>query len=295
MVAEMAAFLLTLAGALLLIYLAGLFVATYVSLHPPRVPLWISAAMLGYPQEKVVFESDGTQLTGWWSDCGDGSLAVVCCHGYIMNRCELLPLMVTLADLRSSWLFFDFRAHGKSQGRTCTMGLHEARDVAAAVALVRAKKPGSKVVLMGSSMGGAAAAIALGRDPDLADGLILDGAYSAMDEAGRGWWNFLGGSWLRFFLAPTVWLGSLMIGFNPAKVVVADYLRRASHKPVLFLAGGDDPVVSQGQLDRNVQASGDLTWVEVFEGAGHGEARFREPERYQAAIRKFVREAVMGK
>lgn len=288
----MTAFLVTFALVLLALYVLAVFVATYVSLHPPRVPLWISASMLGYPEEKVKLDSDGTELTGWWSDGGDGSLAVVCCHGYIMNRCELLPMMVTLADLKASWFFFDFRAHGKSQGRTCTMGREEAKDVAAAAQFVRSRRPGAKLVLYGSSMGGAAAAIALGEDPDLADALILDGAYSAMDEAGRGWWNFLGGKWLAFFLAPTVWLGRLMVGFDPAKVVVAEYLTKAAHRPVLFLAGGDDPIVSQGALDRNVKASGALTWVEVFEGAGHGEARFREPERYRDAIRKFVLEQV---
>jgi pimeloyl-ACP methyl ester carboxylesterase len=289
----MTAFLATFGLVLLALYALAVFAVTYVSLHPPRVPLWLSVAMLGYPEERVTFESDGTELTGWWSDCGSGSLAIVCCHGYIMNRCELLPMMVTLADLEASWLFFDFRAHGKSHGKTCTMGRDEAKDVAAAARFVRTRRPGAKIVLFGSSMGGSAAAIALGNEPGLADALILDGAYSAMDEAGRGWWNFIGGRWLALFLAPTVWLGRLMIGFNPAKVVIADYLRRASHKPVLFLAGGDDPIVSRGGLNRNIEASGELTWVEVFDGAGHGEARFREPDRYQRAVRNFVREAVM--
>jgi pimeloyl-ACP methyl ester carboxylesterase len=289
----MAAFLTVFSLVLLASYLLLVVAVTYVSLHPPRVPLWLSPAMLGLKEERVKLKSGGLELTGWWSDVGDGSLVVVCCHGYIMNRCELLPFMVTLRDLGASWLFFDFRAHGKSQGRTCTMGRDEALDVAVAARYARERRPGAKVVLFGSSMGGAAAAIALGDDPDLAEGLVLDGAYSAMDEAGRGWWNFLGGRWLAFFLAPTVLLGRLMIGFDPTKVVVAEYLEKSQHRPVLFLAGDDDPIVSLKSLDRNVKASGELTWVEVFEGAGHGEARFREPERYQEAVRRFVREQVL--
>ena len=173
------------------------------------------------------------------------------------------------------------------------MGRLEAHDVAAAAKFVRARKPGAKIVLFGSSMGGAASAIALGEDPSLADALILDGAYSVMREAVSGWWNFLGGRWLALFLAPTIWFGRLMIGINPSKVVIADYLAKANHKPVLFLAGNDDPVVSNEALERNVKASGELTWIERFDKAGHGEARFREPERYQQAIRQFVREAVL--
>lgn len=290
----MGTFLITLALSLLALYGIVVFVAAYVSVHPPRVPLWLSPAMLGFPEERVKLDSNGVELTGWWSDGGDGNLVIVCCHGYLMNRCELLPFLVTLADLKASWMFFDFRCHGKSQGRLCTMGKDEAGDVAAMARFVRERRPGAKVVLFGSSMGGAASAIALGSDPSLADGLVLDGAYSAMDEAGRGWWNFLGGKWLAFFLAPTIWLGRLMIGFNPASVVVSEYLAKSSHKPVLFLAGNDDPVVSKEALDRNVRASGELTWVESFDGAGHGEARFREPERYQDALRQFVRHAVLG-
>jgi predicted esterase len=85
-----------------------------------------------------------------------------------------------------------------------------------------------------------------------------------------------------------------MIGFNPAKVVIADYLAKSNHKPVLFLAGNDDPVVPVEALERNVRASGERTWVERFDRCGHGEARFREPERYQEAIRRFVRQAVQG-
>lgn len=288
----MGTFLLTLALVLLTVYILVIVVAAYVSVHPPRVPLWLSPAMLGFPEEKVEFESGGVKLTGWWSDCGDGSIVFICCHGYLMNRCELLPFMVTLGDLKASWLFFDFRCHGRSGGRTCTMGRLEANDVREAAKFVRARKPGAKIVLYGSSMGGAASAIAVGEDPELADALVLDGAYSVMRDAVSGWWNFLGGRRLAAFLAPTIWLGRLMIGINPSKVVISDYLERSNHRPVLFLAGNDDPVVPIPALERNLRASGELTWVERFDNAGHGEARFREPDRYQEAIRRFVREAI---
>jgi fermentation-respiration switch protein FrsA (DUF1100 family) len=172
------------------------------------------------------------------------------------------------------------------------MGRLESHDVAAAARLARSRRPEAKLVLFGSSMGGAAAAIALGEDESLADALILDGAYSVMRDAVSGWWNFLGGKWLALFLAPTSWLGRLMIGINPSKVVVAEFLDKANHRPVLFLAGNDDPVVPIAALERNVKASGELTWIERFDKCGHGEARFREPERYQEAIRRFVREAL---
>ncbi len=289
----MTGFLITLALALLAVYIIILLAVTYVSVHPPRVPLWLSPSMLGFPEEDLTVEADGNVLTGWWSDCGDGGLVIVCCHGYLMNRCELMPLMVTLSDLRASWLFFDFRCHGKSGGKSCSMGKNEARDVAAVVAWVRERRPDAKVVLYGSSMGGAAATIALGEDPGLADALVLDGAFSSMDEAGRGWWNFVGGKLLAFVLAPTVWLGGLMLGFNPASVVIADYLKKASHRPVLFLLGCDDPIVSPASAERNIEAAGPDTFVERFEDSGHGEARFKHPERYNEAVRDFIQTSVM--
>ncbi|MCH8979669.1 MAG: alpha/beta hydrolase [Armatimonadetes bacterium] len=289
----MAGFLVTLALVLLTVYIIMLVAVTYVSVHPPRVPIWLSPSMLGFPEEDVSVEVDGNVLTGWWSDCGDSGVVIVCCHGYLMNRCELMPLMITLADLRASWVFFDFRCHGRSGGKTCTMGKNEAHDVAAIVAWVREKRPDARIVLFGSSMGGAAATIALGEDPGLADALVLDGAFSSMDEAGRGWWNFIGGKWLAFVLAPTVWLGGFFLGFNPAKVVIADYLKKASHRPVLFLVGDDDPIVSAASAERNIEASGPDTYVERFESTGHGQARFKHPEQYYRAVREFVRTAVM--
>lgn len=276
-----------------LLYVLVVFVATYVSLHPPRVPLWLSPAMLGKKEEGVSLDVFGTNITGWWSDEGTSDLVIVCCHGYLMNRCELLPMMVTLEDLRASWMFFDFRAHGKSGGRTSTMGLEEAKDVAAIVGWIKERKPSARIALYGSSMGGAAAAIALGSDPSLAEGLILDGTYGSMDSAGRGWWDFIGGKWLGLLMTPTVWLGRLMLGFNPADVVIGDYLRRSSHVPVLQLMGADDRVVSRREYEDNALASGTLTWSKVFADCDHGEARFKHPDAYQNSIRQFVNEALL--
>lgn len=290
----MVSFLLSLLGVVLVLYVAVIFVVSHVSVHPPRVPLWLSPRMLGYPEEDVSVDSDGVKITGWWSDSGSDELVVVCCHGYLMNRCELMPMMVVLRDLEASWMFFDFRAHGKSGGKTCSMGKFEAHDVAAIVEWIRERKPEAKIVLYGSSMGGAAAAIALGDDPSLADALVLDGAFSSMDEAGRGWWDFIGGKTLAFFLAPTVWLGRLILKFDPAKVVIADYLSKVQHKPALFLAGEDDPIVPMKSMLKNVEAAGDDSFIERFEECGHGEARFKQPDRYQEVIRKFIQEQVMG-
>ena len=156
----MVGFITSLIVLLLVLYIGALIVVTYVSIHPPRVPLWLSPALLGYPEESVRLESGGVELDGWWSECGSGELAIICCHGYLMNRCELMPMMIRLADLKASWLFFDFRSHGKSGGRTCTMGKLEALDVAAAAKWVRERQPNAKIVLFGSSMGAAASAIA---------------------------------------------------------------------------------------------------------------------------------------
>ena len=290
----MVGFITALIVLLFVLYVGALIVVTYVSIHPPRVPLWLSPALLGYPEESVRLESDGLELDGWWSDCGSGELAIICCHGYLMNRCELMPMMIRLADLGASWLFFDFRSHGKSGGRTCTMGKLEAHDVAAAAKWVRERQPHAKIVLFGSSMGGAASAIALGDDPSLADALVLDGAFFSMDEAGRGWWDFIGGKALAVILRPTVFVGRLMLRFDPAKVVIAEYLQRIQHKPALFLAGEDDPIVPIKSMERSAEAAGPDTVIVRFENCGHGEARFKQPGEYTEAIRKFVLESVMG-
>lgn len=272
------------------IYLLLLLAVAWFSLHPLRIPIFLSPGGLGAPQEEVEFESqDGTRLRGWWVEAENARVVAVLSHGYLMNRSELAPVAWTLWKEGISCLLYDFRAHGRSGGRKSFFGLVERLDVAAAVRLARARAPGAKVVLIGSSMGAAASALALSDDPAVADALVLDSAYSRLSEAVIGWWRFLGGHGLAAFLWPVVYVSWPLAGFNPFAVDVADGLRRAGPLPVLIFHGECDTLALPGEAFRNqaaCQGPVELIWLA---DCGHSEGRWLHPERYNAALLDFLR------
>lgn len=99
------------------------------------------------------FTSDHFQLAGLLF--GHGKTAVVCSHEYrttkdIWTTSRIVPLLALRGYLV---LAYDFRGFGDSYGRVDTSMI--AVDLQAAVAFVR-KQGATKVVLLGSSMGGTA-------------------------------------------------------------------------------------------------------------------------------------------
>lgn len=270
------------------IYLLILFAVSWFSLHPVRTPIYLSPGALGLPQDDVEFSSsDGIRLRGWWIGVPDAHTVLVMSHGYLMNRCELAPLAMYMANFGCSSLLYDFRAHGKSGGRKSGLGWTERLDVAAAVAYARSRAPGSRVILVGSSMGSAASAFALSEDPSLADGLVLDSSYSRLYQAISGWWRFLGGRGLSFFLSPSVVVAAPLAGFNPFRPDVAAALAQVK-VPVLVLHGDCDTLATVAEANRNLAASAnaEVVW---FERCGHSEGRWLQPEKYNAALVEFVR------
>lgn len=275
-------------GGVVLLYIALLFTVAVGSVRPPRIPIFLTPGLLGEPEELVEFETeDGVRLKAWWSP-GGREVVYIFFHGYLSNRTEWLPFGPRLRARGASLLFVDHRCHGTSDRAKCTFGVDEAKDVRAAVEFARKVAPGARIVLFGSSMGGASAARALSEDNSLADGLVLDGAYANLDEAARGFWYVTGFKVVAKALAPATVFGRLLLGFSPRQTDMETVYENLRGLPVLFLYGGVDTVVPRASAERCARAAdADVVW---FEGSGHAQGRFWEPERYYGAIVGFLQE-----
>ena len=272
------------------LYLLVLFAIVWISLHPPHIPSYISPGSLDTSQENIEFVSDGNTLRGWWVEAENSTIVMIFAHGYMMNKCELTPEAAHWWKKGVSGLLFDHRAHGSSGGKQCGFGYRERVDIVSVVREARSRKPNAKIVLVGSSMGSAAIALALADDPSLADALILDSCYSKLASATLGWWRFLGGKTLMLLLCPTTILAIPFTGFNPFRVDIASALTKIKGIPILFLHGAKDNLALPTEAQRNFEACTGPKTIVWFEGCGHSEGRWLHPERYRQAIESFLAE-----
>lgn len=271
------------------VYVLAIGVAAYFSLRPLRLPLFFSPGSMGAEQEPTEFYTQGAmRLRGWWCPRDGSDVTIVFVHGYLMNRSELSPVAGRLWHEGFSCLVFDLRAHGRSGGLNTTLGWRERFDVLAAVNHAKSLRPGSKVVLFGSSMGAAASALCAAETRGLADALILDSSYSTLSSATDGWWRFVGGSWLVAVMRPLKLVLGLAIGVSPGALDIARALRTLNDIPILFLHGAEDKLARPAEAERNLAAAPDaeIVW---FPGCDHVEGRWDQPDRYFDAICGFLR------
>jgi uncharacterized protein len=244
-----------------------------------------SPADLGLEYEVVSFTTDDrVTLSGWFVPAARETLtAVVVMHGFTGNRLPELAGFVPWLQERHHVLQFDFRGHGESGPGTVTMGSHERRDVAAAVAYLRGRGI-ERIALFGVSMGAAAAILA---GPHLqVTAVVADAAYARASHpiANRmreqGW--------------PLPGVGSLAIATGAAiraRVRLGDPIDavgRLTPRALLVIVPVEDRLISWRQGLALYEAAGQPKELLVVPGAGHGEAYVADPDRYQGRVLDFL-------
>lgn len=273
-----------------LLYLLVLVGAVWASLYPIRIHQFMSPGMMGFDQTSFeVKTQDDVAIRGWVTK-GTGDLVVVCAHGYLVNRCQWVPVAQQLVPQGATMVFFDHRGHGQSGKAKVTLGRDERMDVLAVLEYVSAEFQDKKIMLLGSSMGGVASVLAARDFGDKVNAMVLDAPFRSMKEASDAWWFFLAGEGVAKVMRPTAWIGPWLLGFKPEEVRVDHALTEiSSDVPVLFFFGGADPIVppkSAKVLEESVQ--GPVKSI-MFEGATHGAGCFNNPKRFRDELNEFIR------
>lgn len=124
---------------------------------------------------------DGLRIAGLLIVRSGATRNLVVCHGYRQAKEFYWPL----ADMfdGDNILFFDFRAHGDSEGKRITIGHREKSDVQAAVAFLREneKTKGLPTCGLGVSMG-AVALIAAAAEGTKFQALLLDSPFANLGD-----------------------------------------------------------------------------------------------------------------
>jgi uncharacterized protein len=234
--------------------------------------------------------SDNEQIGAWFVRGDAGKPCVLLLHGNGQSRAEMLPQMRWLAEARFSVLAISLRAHGDSSGTVNDIGWSARHDVVAAVGFLRRECPDRPIVVVGRSLGAAAAIFAAGELQGDVAGYFLEQPYKDLKSAVR--------NRLQNHLPPVLdWVayGGLLI-WAPVFLPV-DPNRISPYDGVRAIPEGVPVVIITGSADRHAHLDEVRALAErvksgarlvVFEGAVHEPLDRRNPELYRSSLMELL-------
>lgn len=265
-----------------LFYLALSLVFFWLYAHPRRYTGGYTPRNFGLKPEAVNLKTaDGLELDGWFIPNPKSKKAVIVCHGYPMDKSDVLGLTVFLAR-EFNLLYFDFRATGKSGGFFSTGGARETRDIDAAVGFLQSR--GFRTAgAFGFSMGGAS--VLLSRNPAI-KARVLDAPYADLDGELDHIFRSMG-PWARPMPALLKMWSLLLLGVNVSSVNPAAAAARLTTPLLLVHGDADRQVPLANSLRIKAAAPGAELWV--IKGAGHGENWYQAGNAYEQRLTGFFK------
>jgi len=278
------------------------FAVTKAGTRPDERRRTDTPAQQGASYEDVAFTStDSNQLSGWYLPARTHGVTVIMTHGLFRSRYEMLDRGIELWRAGYGVLLYDLRRHGRSPAEFSTIGYDERHDVAAAVAFVRARAPGQKIVLMGVSMGAAATLLAAAEAADDKDiiAVVADSSFLSFTDTVRHHVSLI--HLPRGVGVPPFPFATLLIKFTAWRMNFRaddfDLLRavRQIKRPVLFIGGTNDQRMPIATVLEPLYAAATSPLkrklIVADEKATHGHAYDADPAGYIAAVREFLQTA----
>lgn len=265
--------------ALLYVFFSLIFFWLYA--HPKRYIGAYQPRDFGFKPESVKLKTaDGIELDAWFLPHKTSRKAVIVCHGYPMDKGDVLGLTVFLAR-EFNLLYFDFRATGRSGGFFSTGGARETRDIDAAVKFLEGRGFGNGAGAFGFSMGGAA--VLLSTNPAI-KARVLDAPYAdlagELDYIFHSWGVWRGPLIALMKAWSFIFMGVDINSVNPAGSAAA------LTTPILLVHGDSDTQVPPANSER-IKAANPAAELWVVKGANHGENWYRAGNEYERRIKAF--------
>jgi len=268
-----------------LVLAVGLAASFYVTSRQPRTAFH-SPAEYGLEFDEATFKAaDGLQLQGCWIPATGSERAVILLHGHGGSLDWDIHRAPALHAAGFNVFLFDFRAHGRSQGRLATFGYLERQDVLGAVEFLQ-RQGVKRIGLLGFSYGGMTSMLAAPICPDI-HAVVTDGGPARLRTAlaARAVEMHLP----RWFAVPLAWLTvaitSLRLGANLFHYEAVRWVDRIAPRPIFFI---------QGELDQYCPdfndlyaAAGEPKEVWRLARVGHTKASETYPEEFRRRVIEF--------
>lgn len=231
--------------------------------------------------------SDKLTLKGVWIPAPETVKAVVILHGHGGSYDFDLYRAPALHEAGFNVLLFDFRAHGRSEGKRMTFGYEERRDVQAAIEFLH-NRGMQYIGLLGFSYGGMAAMLSAPICADV-EAVISDGGPARIRTA-----IARRGVELGFPLGltrPLAWLiigmTSLRLGVNLFRYEPIRWVGKITPRPILFIHGDHDQYLPD--FDELYAAASTPKELWRLPDAGHTTASQFYPEEHARRVVEFFK------
>ncbi len=211
---------------------------------------------------------DGIKLHGWFASSRNPIATLLISHGNAGNISHRIPIMHAFQQSGFNVFMYDYRGYGRSQGSPNEEGIY--RDGRAAFDFVarRSDIDPTRIVLFGTSVGGAVAVDVATHRPACA--LILESTFTSAKDMARVLYSFLPAQWL------------VRTQFNSEKKI------RSLPLPVLVMHGTHDSIVPVALGRKLFNAANSPKEFYEIPGANHNDTFWVGGKAYLDRIRSFV-------
>jgi pimeloyl-ACP methyl ester carboxylesterase len=270
---------------ILLILALGMVLSFYFT-HRGKLGEIHSPDEYGLQFEPIEFKAtDGLTLRGVWIPTSGADKAVIILHGHGGSYDFDLYRAPSLHEAGFNVLLFDFRAHGRSEGKRMTFGYDERGDMLGAIEFLHGRGI-HHIGLLGFSYGGIVSMLFAAESPAI-EAVISDGGPARMRTAiaSRG----VEVGFPLWFTKPLAWLiismTSLRLGANLFQYEPVRWVGKITPRPILFIHGDHDQYLPD--FDDLYEAAKPPKEVWRLPDAGHTTASQLYPEEHTRRVIDF--------
>jgi pimeloyl-ACP methyl ester carboxylesterase len=272
------------------------YAVLYLNTHQPRYHLTTTPAEIGIDFENISFiTTDSIKLRGWFIGSQNSLTAptIIIAHGLGASKSDFINLSGFLSSNGFNVLLFDFRAHGESGGKSCSLGLKEQMDISAALDYIISRKnlKNKNIGLYGFSLGGSAGILTASKDLRI-KAIVADTPFSRLytisaDVIKRTYhlpsFPFMQLANVFYRLSFGGWIG---------QVAPADVIHLISPRPILLITSDIDQMTPIYHAQELIRKAGVPKELWVIEAATHGGTISMDAERYNQKLFNFFSKAL---
>lgn len=229
---------------------------------------------------------DSLHLSAWYIPAeGTAKGTVALFHGHGGNKSGVAKEAEAFRKMGYHTLLVDFRAHGNSEGNTCTIGVNEAEDVKLAYDYI-ASRGEKHIVLWGISMGAASITKAIHDYQLQPTKIILEMPFASLHEAVQSRVKMMGLPAQPMSMLLTFWGGTLH-GFWAFNNQPSQYAK-AIKCPVLLQWGANDHRVKRSETEAIYKNLPTQKRLVVYDNSGHESLCAKETAKWTNTVNEFL-------